>query len=382
MKIKLSNNANDTSEINDLCDWLKTSPQLTMGPLTAEFERKFAEYIGTKYAIMVNSGSSANFLLVAAMKDYLKEYYSFVIVPALSWATTISPYIKLDSYNTILCDCNLDNLGLDLNHLEQLLKDHCPTIIQCANILGFPNDYEEIKKLNNRDDLVILEDSCETLGSVYKGRKCGTFGLASTFSFFYGHILSTIEGGMICTDDEKLATMLKMMRAHGWDRNIDEAKQKEFRNKYEITDFHAFYTFYYPGFNVRPMEIQAFLGIKQLEKIDKIIKIRCLNFELFSNLLTKVIWKPNYNENVVNFAYPMMVENRDNVVERLVQNDIECRPIVCGSMNKQPFYKEHPYRAETETPNADKLHEYGLYVPNNPEITEDDVRKICEVINQ
>lgn len=382
MTIKLVENANDINEMVELANWLYSSPRFTMGPVTEEFEKKFADYIGTKYCVMVNSGSSANLLAVASLKHYIPNHYHFVVVPALSWATTISPYMQLGEFTTILCDCNMDNLGLDINHLKQLIDQYHPTIIQTVNVLGFPNDYEEIKQLCNENQITLIEDSCETLGSTYNKIKCGNFGLMSTFSFFYGHIISTIEGGMICTSDADLNILLRMLRAHGWTRNIDEITQRNYREKYDVSKFQEFYNFYYPAFNIRPMEIQSFLGLKQLEKIDNIIEKRTKNYELYDSNLTNVKWKPKFDKNCVNFAYPLLVENRDRIIESLTKNNIECRPIICGSINQQPFYKEWKYKKDTETPNADRIHKYGLYVPNHPLLKEDDILRICDIINE
>lgn len=384
--IKLSDNANDRTEINELASWLQTYPKLTMGPLTQEFEQKFAAYVGTKHVIMVNSGSSANLLVVSALKLYnpkLTSYaYNYVIVPAISWATTITPYIQNSEFTTILCDTNKYNLGLDLNHLKSLVDKYHPVIIQTANILGFPNDYNEIKEICGQNDVILVEDSCESLGSIYNGIKVGNFGLASTFSFFYGHILSTIEGGAICTNDDKLAIILRMIRAHGWDRNVDKVTQSGYRQTHNISDFIASFAFYFPGYNIRPTEIQAFLGLKQLAKIAKFIESRRRNYNMYNTLLKKVTWKPNVDDHCVNFAYPITVQDRQKVVEALLHNNIECRPIVCGSMNQQPFYKAFPNKIDTLTPQADKIHHDGLYLPNHPGLSEADVELICKTINE
>jgi len=382
MKIQLASQLNDVNERCDLAAWLYGDPQLTMGPLTKEFEATFASYIGTKYAVMTNSGSSANLIAACASKLVSKSHYDFVIVPAISWATTITPYMNLDYNTIILCDVNMDNLGLDIDHLKQLCVDHAPSVVQTANILGFPNDYDEIKNICEEHKAILIEDGCETLGSKYKGTTCGNFGMVSTFSSFFGHIISTIEGGMACTNSEELYIMLLMLRAHGWDRNLPKEVQEKLRSDYGIDDFNAAFTFYVPGYNVRPMEIQAFLGLKQMEKLDQYIEARRRNYMMYDELITNVTWKPKLDIDCVNFAYPIMVEDRQKTVKALTDNSIECRPIVCGSMNRQPFFVNYQYKRETLTPNADKIHEHGLYVPNHPGLTEDDVKLVCKTINE
>ena len=177
--------------------------------------------------------------------------------------TTVTPVIQL-GMEPIMCDCDLDNLGLDIKHLKDIIKNDNPAAIILVHVLGFPNHMKEIIELCNEHDILLIEDTCESIGSKYQNKNLGTFGILSTFSFYFGHHMSTIEGGMISTDDEDLYHLLLSIRSHGWDRDLPLLKQNELRKKYDINDFRALYTFYYPGFNLRCTDLQAFIGLRQI----------------------------------------------------------------------------------------------------------------------
>ena len=225
-KINLVENTISVDEIDDLCKWLKTNPRLTKGKLTDEFEKSWSEYNNNKHSLFVSSGSSANLAAFYAFKlsNLLKN--NKVILPAVSWSTTVAPAIQL-GYEPFLCDCNLSNFGLDLDHLKYLIKTENPGLIVTVNVLGFANDYEEILLLCKENNILLLEDSCESVGTVYKGKRTGTFGDISTFSFYYGHHMSTIEGGMVCTENDVLEPILRSIRCHGWDRDLSKETQKK-----------------------------------------------------------------------------------------------------------------------------------------------------------
>jgi CDP-6-deoxy-D-xylo-4-hexulose-3-dehydrase len=203
----------------------------------------------------------------------------------------------------------------------------------------------------------------------------------SSFSTYFGHHISTIEGGMICTNDKKVANILKSLRSHGWDRDMDVDYYTELRKKYNVDDFNALYTFYHTGFNVRSTDLQAFLGIRQLERLPEIANIRNSNYNLYRSLINDNLWKPKESSNFIsNFSYPVISNNRQNIIENLKVNNIECRPLLSGSLSKQPYWYEN--FGNVELKNAELIHECGLYVPNNHEMSEQDIEKICKVINE
>lgn len=378
--IKLVNNTISNSEMELLIEWLKTSPQLTKGNLTIQFESKFANYINTKYAIFVNSGSSANLAIIYALIASKRLKNKKIIVPAVSWVTTVSPVIHL-GLEPILCDCDTNNLGLDTIHLENLFKAHRPSAVILVHVLGIPNQLDRVVSLCKQYDVILIEDTCESLGSTYQNKKLGSFGLMSSFSMYYSHHMSTIEGGMICIDDMDMYHTLLSIRCHGWDRDLPVDIQVDKRKKYNIDSFKALYTFYYPGFNLRSTDLQAFIGINQLERLQKINLIRNENFNLYNKYISNLFWKiiPPKESYVSNFAYPLISEYIKTITKNLSIDNIESRPLVCGSIGRQPFWID--LYGEQDLPNADAVHDYGFYIPNNPDMTEKDIIMISEIIN-
>jgi CDP-6-deoxy-D-xylo-4-hexulose-3-dehydrase len=378
---KLVEDTIDQSDINELIEWLKTNPKLTKGNLTIEFEKKWSEYLGVKHSVFLNSGSSANLAMFYALLLSGKLRNKKVIVPAVSWVTTVTPTIQF-GMEPIMCDCDEDNLGLDINHLKDLIKEHNPSSIILVHVLGVPNHLDEIIKLCEENDIILLEDTCESIGSKYNDSKLGTYGSMSSFSFYFGHHMSTIEGGMVSTNDEDLYNILLSIRSHGWDRDLSEEKQKELRSNHSVNDFRSLYTFYYPGFNLRATDLQAFIGLSQLKKIDMIVESREKNFNYYNKYISNSFWKivPPKNSYVSNFSFPIITEKIDELVIELKNNKIECRPLICGSMGEQPFWVDR--FGVTKLPNASKVHKYGLYLPNNPNISEEDIMFISSIVNK
>jgi len=380
MSIKLVKDTINFDDVSNLIEWLKTNPRLTKGNLTLEFEKKWSEWLGVKYSVFVNSGSSANLAGIYSLILSQRMRNKKIIVPAVSWVTTVTPAIQL-GLEPIMCDCDEDNLGLDINHLRQIIKDENPSAIILVHVLGIPNHLNEIVTLCEENDILLIEDTCESIGSMYDNKKLGTFGNLSTFSFYFGHHMSTIEGGMISTNDEDLYHILLSIRSHGWDRDLPQEKQDELRQKYSINNFRALYTFYYPGFNLRATDLQAFIGLGQLEKLDMIVENRNKNFLRYKNEIKNPEWNVQEPEGsfVSNFSFPIITKNIGKLVEELTNNDIECRPLICGSINEHPFWYER--YGSSDLPKSKRVHEYGLYLPNNHEMTEEELNKVIEIVN-
>lgn len=366
--------------IDALIQWLGTYPRLTKGELTLEFERQWSTWLGTEHSAFVSSGSAANLAAVYALVLSKRLKNKKVVVPAVSWSTTVAPIIQL-GLEPILCDCNKDNLGLDIEHLASLMDTHQPSLLITVNVLGFSNDYTAIKSLCKQYGTLILEDSCESIGTICQNQKTGTFGDISTFSFYFGHHMSTIEGGMICTNDEELSDLIKSIRSHGWDRDLSYKKQTELRSQHQIDDFRALYSFYYPGFNLRATDLQAFIGLEQIQTIEQHAQKRHDNFALYQSMCP-TLWPPNLpnHDLVSNFSYPVITDQLEETINALTLNKIECRPLVCGSMGQQPFWIEHYGR--TSLPNADIVHNKGLYLPNNPAMTKEEIYFVCETVSE
>jgi CDP-6-deoxy-D-xylo-4-hexulose-3-dehydrase len=373
--VKLADNTISAEEIASLADWLKEGHQLTKGPLTRKFESELADYIGSKYSIMVNSGSSANLLMAYSLLEsgYLRN--KKVIVPAVSWITTLSPFVQI-GFDCYLCDSDSRDLGIDLNHLEQLLKKEQPALLILVHILGHSNQMDAIRNLCTQHGCLVIEDACEALGSEYKGVKAGNLSMAGSFSFYYGHHISTIEGGAIVTSDDKLYSVMLSIRSHGWSRDVPEVDRQAWKQEFQIDDFREFYSFYYAGYNLRSTDLNAFLGRQQLKRLPEIAKIRARNFELYREALPEFWCQTSEEGFVSSFAYGTFAKNRLEVSKHLLGLGIECRPLVCGSMGRQPFWiKKY---GVTHLPVADKVHDYGLYLPNHANISADDIKYVAQ----
>ncbi len=371
----------DSKDIDCLIEWLKTYPRLTKGPLTLELEEKWSKWIGREYSVFCNSGSSANLLMLYSLIEmgYMKRNKK-VVVPSASWATDLSPVLQL-GLEPILCDSNLENLSVDLDHLEKIFEEESPQVLLLVSVLGLVPNMETIIKLCLKHDVILLEDTCESMGSKYNGQKLGTYGLMSSFSTYFGHHISTIEGGFISTDDYELYELLVSLRSHGWDRDLSRKTQKDLQQQWGVSDFNSLYTFYYPGFNLRSTDLQAFIGLGQIDKLDDFCIKRNVNFKLYQKYLDNSYCNFVYLDNtfISNFAYPVIHPKRDTIVEELQKKNVEVRPMICGSMGTQPFYVKKYGRLEL--PIVSIIDRYGFYVPNHPKLTEEEIKLICDIIN-
>lgn len=373
--VKLADNTINAEEMASLADWLKEGRQVTKGPLTRQFETEFAAYTGTKYSIMVNSGSSANLLMAYSLLEagYLRN--KKVVVPAVSWITTLSPFVQM-GFECFLCDSDPNDLGVSLDHLEQLLKKEQPALLILVHILGHPNQMDAIRHLCAQHGCLVIEDACEALGSEYKDVKTGALSLAGSFSFYYGHHISTIEGGAITTSDDKLYSVMLSIRSHGWSRDVPESDRQSWKKEFAIDDFREFYSFYFAGYNLRSTDLNAYLGRLQLKRLPEIAKVRARNFELYRQALPE-FWSQRSEAGFVSsFAYGTFAANRLEVSKHLLAQGVECRPLVCGSMGRQPFWIKK--FGVTRLPVADKVHDYGLYLPNHANITPEDVAYVAK----
>ena len=364
--IKLVNDTIDNNDVDSLVEWLKTYPRLTKGELTPKLEEKWSKWLGTDHTVFCNSGSSANLLMLWALVEAGRiTRDSKIVVPSVAWATDLAPVMQL-GMTPILCDSNLDDLSVDLDHLETIFKETKPEVLLLVSVLGLVPNMEHIVNLCSKYNVILLEDTCESMGSRYKNKKLGTFGLMSSFSTYFGHHISTIEGGFVSTSDEELYEILKSIRSHGWDRDASPKYSNELRNKWKTSNFDSLYTFYYSGFNLRSTDLQAFIGLGQIDKLDNICEKRNNNFKIYQEQLSN--YKPyilDWSENFIsNFAYPVIAKNRDEIVKKLQKANIEVRPMICGSMGTQPFYVKKYGRLEL--PNVSIIDKYGFYIPNHP----------------
>jgi CDP-6-deoxy-D-xylo-4-hexulose-3-dehydrase len=381
--IKLVSDTINKEDIKYLVEWLSQDeiPRLTKSDLTIELEKKWAKKIGTKYSVFVNSGSSSILLSLAAFLYSKKIKNKKIVIPSLSWATDVSSPILL-GMEPIMCDCNLEDLSCDLEHLEHIFKTESPSSFILVSPLGLVPDMEKIISLCEKYDVVLFEDVCESMGSKYKNDYLGSFGFASFFSMYFGHHLSTIEGGFINTNDEDFYHLLLMMRSHGWDRDLPLEKQKSLREKYSVDDFTSLYNFYVPGFNLRSTDLQAFIGLRAIDKLDKYCLIRNQNFKNYLDLINvnDLNIKIDSNNFISNFALPIVNKNKEKIVNELIKNNIEVRPLIAGNMSNKPMWYENYGKIDLK--NCELIDKYGFYIPNHQDLTINEIQKISKIINE
>ncbi len=360
-----------------LAKFIVESHQLSFGAECEKFELAFANYQRRKYCIFLNSGSSANLALVQALLNMGKlKHGDKVGFSALTWSTNVMPIIQLGLL-AVPIDVELNTLNVSSSQIKKVLKKHKLKMIFLTNLLGFCDDIDVIKSLCDKEKILLVEDNCESLGTIFKGRLLGNFGISSTNSFYVGHHMSTIEGGMIATDSLSLANQLRIVRAHGWDRNLSSSKQSKMRDKFNVNStFYSRYTFYEQGFNLRPTEISGFIGNIQIKYLDEITKIRNKNFlelavPIYNDSSRYHAIKYDHIDFLSNFAVPIVCRSkriRDELVKKC-DGQVEIRPIVGGDMTNQPFFAKHSKGLVFDCQNARLVHEQGLYFPNNPELT-------------
>lgn len=372
-----------------LKDFISKASRLSFGSECLRFEGKFSKYQGRKHCIFVNSGSSANLALIQALLNTGKlKRGDKVAFSALTWSTNIMPVIQLGLI-PVPIDIELDTLNVSSKTLINTIEKNKIKAFFLTNLLGFCDDIDEILAICRKKKIILIEDNCESLGTIYKGKRLGNFGIASTFSFYVGHHMSTIEGGAICTDDDSLAEELRIVRAHGWDRNLSIKGQNKMRNKFKVNStFYSRYTFYDLGYNLRPTEINGFIGNSQIIYLDEIVEKRNKNFLKLAKSIygkTKNYYPIRYEhiDYLSNFAFPIICRSvaiRDKLVD-VCDNKVEIRPIVGGDMTRQPFFLKY-VKNKWENPNARLIHEQGLYFGNNPELTDGEIQFLIKIFTK
>ena len=374
----------DEKELNAINSVIKKDI-FTMGDSVKEFEEDFARFLDKKYCVMVSSGSTANLIATAALfytKNPMLKRGDEVIVPAVSWSTT---YFPLQQYGLKLkfVDIDLETLNYDLDSLESAITDNTK-MIMVVNLLGNPNDFDAINEIIKDKDIFILEDNCESMGAEYKNKQTGTFGVMGTFSTFFSHHMATMEGGFVTTDDEELYHILLSMRAHGWTRNLP--KENKVCTKSDDW-FEESFRFVLPGYNVRPVEMSGAIGIEQLKKLPTFLEQRRKNAKLFVELFQDhqdfMIQRNIDNSSWFGFSLIIKPESklsRKEVIQKLQENSIDCRPIVTGNFTRNEVMKFFDYEIHNELKNADYLHNNGLFVGNSQVCLEQEIKFLSEVL--
>ena len=386
MKYKLASSTWGKEEIKAINSVIEND-MYSMGEKVSLYEKDFASYFNSKYAVMTSSGSTANLIATAALfyteKNKLKRGDE-VIVPAVSWSTT---YFPLHQYGLKLkfVDIDLNTLNYDLEALKSAISEKTK-LIMAVNILGNPNDFSVINNLIKNKDIILIEDNCESMGAQFDKKQAGTFGVMGTFSTFFSHHMATMEGGVVVTDNEELYHILLSLRAHGWTRNLPDFNHVS--NKAN-NPFEESFRFVLPGYNVRPIEMSGAIGIEQLKKLTSFIKNRRENGNFFSSLFKN-------NENFITqkeignsswFGFSLIIRQESNltrkdVVERLNNANIECRPIVTGDFTQNEVMKYLDYEIHGELKNAKYLHDNGLFVGNHHIQIHQEIKYLFEVLSR
>ena len=356
----------DHIEISAMVDVL-LSDKLTMGKKVKEFEETFASYIGSNYAVMVNSGSSANLLAMAVLSNFkyknsLKKGDK-IIIPTICWSTSVWPIIQM-GLEPVFVDINIKTLNADIDKVEELLQnDDKIKGMVAVHILGNATNINKLMKLKSDYNLILMEDTCESLGSRYNGKYLGTFGECGTFSFYFSHHITTIEGGMVVTDDFKIYELLKCLRAHGWSRGLSSYNSKTLDNRFCFVNI---------GYNLRPMEIQAAMGLVQLKRLDTLNSNRIKNYNRIVRLINNnssdklTCFEKEPNSSPAWFALPFILNqkyNKTKYLNYLETKNIVTRPVITGNFTRQPVFTDLNLNIEPESfVNAETIHNQGFFI--------------------
>lgn len=372
-----------------LSDFILSNQRLTNGLKVREFEDLWSKWLGVKHSVMVNSGASGNFLSIALVK----ELYGIgeVIVPPLGWVSDISSVTQL-GMTPVFVDISMDNLSITAENIEKAITPKTKAIV-LVHCLGFNAINEKILEISKKHNLVLIEDCCEAHGATFKGRKVGSFGDISIFSFYFGHHITTIEGGMVCVNDDNANDIVRLFRSHGMTREGSQELQDSFVRDYP--ELNPLFTFAVAGFNMRSTEINAVLGIEQMNRIDSNVDKRRHNFKVWLDNLDKYKFYTEFEvEGNSNFALPLIMksgyEDRFNINDDfsgvrdiLDLSGVEYRLGTAGGGNQvlQPYLKKYEYRVDGELTNVNYVHSNSLYIGNHTDLTDEQIINLCKKLN-
>lgn len=379
---KLQENILDIKDKEQLGNYIKSTDRFTQFAEVKRFEESWSKWQDVKYSVFVNSGSSADLI----MMDAVKEFYNFpdnseILVPTVTWTTNITSVIQA-GFKPVFVDVNLNDLSFDREMLIKSITDKTK-IILITHLIGIPANVKELQKIADEYELIILEDCCESHGAQIDGIKIGNFGVASTFSFYWGHHMTTIEGGMVCTNNEELSDLLYLKRSHGLARELPVEKHEKYKKMYPEIDFNFLFLTY--GYNFRNTELHASIGNNQINRLDEYINIRNRNHDYFNSILR------NYNDNFFlvdspgksSFCLPFFVKDsalKNKIKGELQNKNIEYRPIISGNLLRQPCFS-HFYNGKT-FPVSEYIHDNGFYIGNNQFVTPEKIDIIHKILTQ
>jgi len=382
MRWKLQENVIDGTDIETLIDFIRHTKRFTQFEKVRKFEKEYSRWLGTKYCVYVNSGSSANLLLIAALKQLYKwGTDDEVIVPAVTWVTNVSPVMQC-GLKPVFVDINLSDLSFNYDQLDSAITPRTKAVF-VTHLIGFPADINKINDIIGECDILLLEDCCESHGARIGGTKIGNFGIGSSFSFYWGHHITSVEGGVVCTNNEDLYKLVVLKRSHGLARELPAHYHEEIKVSYPDINFD--FLFLTDGYNFRNTEFNAVLGLNQLLKIDSFIEIRNRNYARFLKICEPyekdmILFR---NSGISSFVLPFLFRRKGMIkdfLNVLTANEIESRPIISGNLLVQPFLEQY-YRPNA-FPNADLLHSNGCYIGNNQFVNDERLNRIEHILGR
>jgi CDP-6-deoxy-D-xylo-4-hexulose-3-dehydrase len=374
---------NERRTKDELAEFIRNADRLSMHVKCLEFEKEFSSYQGRRHAVLFNSGGSANLALIQALKNMGRlNNGDRVGFSALTWSTNVMPLFQL-GLSPIPVDIDRRTLNVMSANVTERLSQTKLEALFLTNAMGMSGDLAEVRDLCASENILLLEDNCEALGTELADGKTGNFSEASTFSFFVAHHMSTVEGGMVCTDNQELATMLRIVRANGWDRNLSAEEQLALREEHGVdSELDAKYSFYDLGFNLRPTEITGFLGLAQLRYLEKNIEARSKNHQRLEAVVANnpdlLDLCHDHLTLLSSFAFPVVTVSpamRGEYISKFAGAGVEIRPMIAGNMQRQPFYAKYCEKL-FDLPGTDFIHECGFYCGNYPELTEIDLETL------
>jgi CDP-6-deoxy-D-xylo-4-hexulose-3-dehydrase len=366
-----------------LSDFILSGERLTNGPKVKEFEKVWSEWLGVKHSVMVNSGASANYISIAMVKELVGE--GEIIVPPLGWVSDLSSVVQL-GMTPVIVDIGMNNLAITTENIIKAITPKTKAVV-LVHCLGFNALTEELIKVLKEKNILLIEDCCESHGATFGNQKIGTYGDISLFSFYFGHHITTVEGGVVCVNNDKLYDLAKLFRSHGMTREASADLQKEYQTKYP--ELNPLFTFAVAGFNMRSTEINAVLGIEQMKRIDYNIQKRTENLLTWMKHLDRSRFIVGFNAyGSSNFALPLVLQaafkhKLEKVCELLEKEKVEYRLGTAGGGNQalQPYLKKFPHRVEGNLPIVNYIHSNSLYIGNHPELTEEQIIDLCKKLN-
>ncbi|MBT8152458.1 DegT/DnrJ/EryC1/StrS aminotransferase family protein [Epibacterium ulvae] len=378
-EIKLSDTVLTTGDRAALADWIATGGSLARGAQTDAFEREIAAWLGVRHAIMVNSGASANLVMAYALKEGGRLRNMRAIVPALSRPTTVAPLLQL-GFQVSLCDCDAQTLNIDLDQLERAMEADSPALLVLPHTLGVPCDMARVVELCARYDVILLEDAREAMGSAMAEQKLGTFGTAASFSLREGYQLSTIEGGLIVTNDDDLHQLMLSLRAYGNAAELGPDRRNQLRQRLGHVNFGAQSGFLHAGFGLNGSEVNAFLGRRQIPRLAAAVERRMRNREILTTALGEMFTQTSAAAVTSCNAFGTLVRNRDEVVDYLRHARVDSRALIAPNIARLPFW--YAQMGKTSMPVAGRVHDMGLSLPLHSGLTEMEMVRIADVLHR